>query len=157
MLDVGQSAGNPQPWFSIDCVKYHHSVLSLALYPLLIFILFRIAAYDIKTHLIRDLDLILLLISLSLILRINLIFGVAYFLILLLLNLLTKASIGFGDLKLALILGSAMNTVIQLVISIDIAWIIGGVWALISKRKSIPFAPAMILGAFLGQLSIGFR
>lgn len=119
--------------------------------------LYRIAAYDIKTHLIRDLDLIILFISLSLILGINLIFGAVYFLILFLLNLLTKSSIGFGDLKLALILGSAMNDVIQLVISIDIAWIIGGVWALVSKRKSIPFAPAMILGAFLGQLSIGFR
>ncbi len=119
--------------------------------------LYRIAAHDIKTHLIRDLDLILLFISLSLILRINLLFGAAYFSILLLLNLLTKACIGFGDLKLALVLGSAMGSVIQLVIAIDIAWIIGGVWALISKRKSIPFAPAMIFGAFLGQLSNGFR
>lgn len=119
--------------------------------------LYRIAAYDIKKHLIRDLDLIILFFSLSLIFRINLILGAVYFSILFLLNLLTRASIGFGDLKLALILGSAMGSVIQLVISIDIAWIIGGVWALISKRKSIPFAPAMILGAFLGQLSNGFR
>lgn len=132
-------------------------MLSIALFPLLIFILYRIAAYDIKTHLIRDLDLIILFISLSLIFRINLFFGAVYFFILMLLNLLTKAGIGFGDLKLALILGSAMNNLIQLVISIDIAWIIGGVWALVSKRKSIPFAPAMILGAFLGQLSNGFR
>ena len=129
----------------------------MALFPLLIFMLYRIAVYDIKTHLIRDLDLIILFFLLSLIFRINLILGAVYFSILFLLNLLTRASIGFGDLKLALILGSAMGSVIQLVISIDIAWIIGGVWALISKRKSIPFAPAMILGAFLGQLSNGFR
>jgi prepilin signal peptidase PulO-like enzyme (type II secretory pathway) len=125
--------------------------------PLIVFMLYRIAHHDLKTHLIRDFDLIMLFICFTLFSEINLVHGGYYFVLLLLLNILTRASIGFGDVKLALVLGSAMNSIIQLVISIDFAWIIGGVWALISKRKSIPFAPAMILGAVIGQISISFR
>ena len=130
------------------------SIISL---PLIVFILYRIADHDLKTHLIRDLDLALLFICFTFFFEINLMYGIYYFVLLLLLNILTRASIGFGDVKLALILGLAMNSIIQLVIAIDIAWIIGGVWALISKRKSIPFAPAMILGAVIGQISISLR
>jgi prepilin signal peptidase PulO-like enzyme (type II secretory pathway) len=130
------------------------SIISL---PLVVFMLYRIAEHDLKTHLIRDFDLVMLFIFLTFFFEINLVYGVYYFALLLLLNTLTRASIGFGDVKLALVLGSAMNSIIQLVISIDIAWIIGGVWALISKRKSIPFAPAMILGAVIGQISISLR
>jgi prepilin signal peptidase PulO-like enzyme (type II secretory pathway) len=130
------------------------SIISL---PLVVFMLYRIAEHDLKTHLIRDFDLVMLFIFLTFFFEINLGYGVYYFALLLLLNILTRASIGFGDVKLALVLGSAMNSIIQLVISIDIAWIIGGVWALISKRKSIPFAPAMILGAVIGQISISLR
>ncbi|MTA48396.1 MAG: hypothetical protein F2565_00110 [Actinobacteria bacterium] len=130
------------------------SIISL---PLIVFILYRIADHDLKTHLIRDLDLALLFICFTFFFEINLMYGIYYFVLLLLLNILTRASIGFGDVKLALILGLAMNSIIQLVISIDVAWILGGVWALISKRKSIPFAPAMILGAVIGQISISLR
>ena len=130
------------------------SIISL---PLVVFMLYRIAEHDLKTHLIRDFDLVMLFIFLTFFFEINLVYGVYYFALLLLLNILTRASIGFGDVKLALVLGSAMNSIIQLVISIDIAWIIGGVWALISKRKSIPFAPAMILGGVIGQISISLR
>ena len=130
------------------------SVISLLL---VVFMLYRIADHDLKTHLIRDFDLVMLFIILTFFFDINLVYGVCYFVLLLLLNILTRGSIGFGDVKLALVLGSAMNSIIQLVISIDLAWIIGGVWALISKRKSIPFAPAMILGAVIGQISISLR
>ena len=130
------------------------SIISL---PLIVFILYRIAVHDLKTHLIRDLDLAILLICFTFFFEIKLVHGIYYFVLLLLLNILTRASIGFGDVKLALILGLAMNSMIQLVISIDVAWILGGVWALISKRKSIPFAPAMILGAVIGQISISLR
>jgi prepilin signal peptidase PulO-like enzyme (type II secretory pathway) len=125
--------------------------------PLIVFILYRIADYDLKNDLIRDVDLAMLFICFTLFFDINLVHGGYYFVLLLLLNILTRGSIGFGDVKLALVLGSAMNSIIQLVISIDLAWIIGGVWALISKRKSIPFAPAMILGTVIGQISISFR
>jgi prepilin signal peptidase PulO-like enzyme (type II secretory pathway) len=130
------------------------SIISLTL---VVFMLYRIADHDLKTHLIRDFDLIMLFIFFTLFFDINLVYGVYYFVLLLLLNILTRASIGFGDVKLALVLGSAMNSIIQLVISVDVAWILGGVWALISKRKSIPFAPAMILGAVIGQISISLR
>ena len=130
------------------------SIISL---PLVVFMLYRIAEHDLKTHLIRDFDLVMLFIFLTFFFEINLVYGVYYFALLLLLNILTRASIGFGDVKLALVLGSAMNSIIQLVISVDVAWILGGVWALISKRKSIPFAPAMILGAVIGQISISLR
>lgn len=132
-------------------------MISALTVPLLILLLYRIADYDLKNHLIRDVDLILLFILSNLLLHHNWKIGVLYSLILLLLNMLTKGAIGFGDIKLALVLGSAMSTVWQLVVSIDIAWIIGGVWALISKRRSIPFAPAMIFGAVVGQLTISFR
>jgi prepilin signal peptidase PulO-like enzyme (type II secretory pathway) len=125
--------------------------------PLIVFILYRITDYDLKNHLIRDVDLAMLFICFTLFFDINLVHGGYYFVLLLLLNILTRGSIGFGDVKLALVLGSAMNSIIQLVISIDLAWIIGGVWALISKRKSIPFAPAMILGAVIGQISFSLR
>lgn len=130
------------------------SIISL---PLIVFMFYRIADHDLKTHLIRDLDLAVLFICFALFFEINLAYGIYYFVLLLLLSILTRASIGFGDVKLALILGLAMNSMIQLVISIDVAWIIGGFWALISKRKSIPFAPAMILGAVIGQISISLR
>ena len=130
------------------------SIISL---PLVVFMLYRIAEHDLKTHLIRDFDLVMLFIFLTFFFEINLVYGVYYFALLLLLNILTRASIGFGDVKLALVLGSAMNSITQLVISVDVAWILGGVWALISKRKSIPFAPAMILGAVIGQISISLR
>ena len=157
MLVVEPSAGNPHPALFAHCFKYAHFMVSIISLPLIVFILYRIAVHDLKTHLIRDLDLAILLICFTFFFEINLVHGIYYFVLLLLLNILTRASIGFGDVKLALILGLAMNSVIQLVISIDVAWILGGVWALISKRKSIPFAPAMILGAVIGQISISLR
>ena len=125
--------------------------------PVVVFILYRIADHDLKTHLIRDFDLVMLFICFTIFFEINLLYGAYYFLLLFFLSILTRGSIGFGDVKLALVLGSAMSSIIELVISIDVAWLIGGVWALISKRKSIPFAPAMILGAVIGQISISLR
>ena len=157
MLVAEQSAGNPHPALFANCFKYAHFMVSAISLPLIVFILYRIADYDLKNHLIRDVDLAMLFICFTLFFDINLVHGGYYFVLLLLLNILTRGSIGFGDVKLALVLGSAMNSLIQLVISIDVAWIIGGVWALISKRKSIPFAPAMILGAVIGQISFSLR
>lgn len=125
--------------------------------PVIVFMLYRIADHDLKTHLIRDFDLVMLFICFTIFFEINLLYGAYYFLLLFLLSILTRGSIGFGDVKLALVLGSAMSSIIELVISIDAAWLIGGVWALISKRKSIAFAPAMILGAVIGQISISLR
>jgi prepilin signal peptidase PulO-like enzyme (type II secretory pathway) len=125
--------------------------------PVIVFMLYRIADHDLKTHLIRDFDLVMLFICFTIFFEINLLYGAYYFLLLFLLSILTRGSIGFSDVKLALVLGSAMSSIIELVISIDAAWLIGGVWALISKRKSIAFAPAMILGAVIGQISISLR
>jgi prepilin signal peptidase PulO-like enzyme (type II secretory pathway) len=157
MLVAEQSVGNPHPTLFAQGFKYAHFMVSIISLPLMVFMLYRIAEHDRKTHLIRDFDLVMLFIFFTFFFEINLVYGVYYFALLLLLNILTRGSIGFGDVKLALVLGSAMNSIIQLVISIDLAWIIGGVWALISKRKSIPFAPAMILGAVIGQISISLR
>jgi prepilin signal peptidase PulO-like enzyme (type II secretory pathway) len=157
MLVAEQSVGNPHPTFFAQGFKYAHFMVSIISLQLVVFMLYRIAHHDLKTHLIRDFDLVMLFIFFTFFFEINLVHGGYYFVLLLLLNIITRASIGFGDVKLALILGSAMNSLLQLVISIDVAWIIGGVWALISKRKSIPFAPAMILGAVIGQISISFR
>jgi len=157
MLVVELSAGNPHPTFFTTRSKYAHFMVEIFFLPLIVFMLYRIAHHDLKTHLIRDLDLAILFICFIFFLDIDLVYGVYYFVLLFLLNILTRASIGFGDVKLALVLGSAMSSIIELVISIDIVWIIGGVWAVISKKKSIPFAPAMILGAVIGQISISLR
>ena len=157
MLVAEQSVGNPHPALFAHCFKYAHFMVSTISLPLVVFMLYRIADHDLKTHLIRDFDLVMLFIFFTFFFDINLVYGIYYFILLFLLNILTRASIGFGDVKLALVLGSAMNSLVQLVISIDVAWIIGGVWALISKRKSIPFAPAMILGAVIGQISFSLR
>jgi hypothetical protein len=42
----------------------------------------------------------------------------------------------------------------QFVVAIDTAWIIGGLWGLLRRKVSIPFAPAMIFGCAISQLFI---
>ncbi len=114
----------------------------------------RIAYHDFKTHYIRDLDLLALLLPLSLIFKFHFNFALLYLAILLAFNLISKGSIGFGDVKLGFVLGSSIHTFMQFVVVLDTAWIIGGVWGLFRRKASIPFAPAMIIGCIIGQLFI---
>jgi hypothetical protein len=120
----------------------------------LFFITWRIAYHDFKTHYIRDLDLLVLLIPLAMIFKFHFNFALLYLAVLLAFNLISKGSIGFGDVKLGFVLGSSIHTFMQFVIVLDAAWIIGGVWGLFRRKASIPFAPAMIIGSAIGQLFI---
>lgn len=123
-------------------------------FVLLLSIAGRIAHHDFKTHFIRDSDLVFLLLCSILVFRFNVYFAFLYFTVLLLINLFSKGSIGFGDVKLGFILGSSIQEFMQFVVAIDTAWIIGGLWGLLRRKVSIPFAPAMILGCAISQLFI---
>ena len=123
-------------------------------FVLLLSIAGRIAHHDLKTHFIRDLDLVFLLLCSILVFRFNVYFAFLYFTVLLLINLFSKGSIGFGDIKLGFILGSSIQEFMQFVVAIDTAWIIGGLWGLLRRKVSIPFAPAMIFGCAISQLFI---
>ncbi len=114
----------------------------------------KIARYDIQTHLIKDLDLILLLLIFSLLGNRNLNFGILYLVIFLSIHLITLGKLGFGDVKLALVLGFTCQTFIQLILYINIAWILGGIWAMMERSRNIAFAPSMLIGALFGQLII---
>jgi hypothetical protein len=120
-------------------------------FVLLLSIAGRIAHHDFKTHFIRDSDLVFLLVCSTLVFRFDVYFAFLYFLMLLSINLLSKGSIGFGDVKLGFILGSSIQEFMQFVVAIDTAWIIGGLWGLLRRKVSIPFAPAMILGCAISQ------
>lgn len=114
----------------------------------------KIARYDIQTHLIKDLDLILLLFIFFLLGNRNLNFGILYLAIFLSIHLITLGKLGFGDVKLALVLGFTCQTFIQLILYINIAWILGGIWAMMERSRNIAFAPSMLIGALFGQLII---
>ena len=125
-------------------------------FVLLLSIAGRVVHHDFKTHFIRDLDLVFLLICSTLVFRFNVYFAFLYFGVLFLINLFSKGSIGFGDVKLGFILGSSIQETTQFIVAIDTAWIIGGIWGLLLRKVSIPFAPAMILGCVISQLFIAF-
>jgi prepilin signal peptidase PulO-like enzyme (type II secretory pathway) len=131
-------------------------VLANISFALLLSMAGRIAHHDFKTHFIRDLDLVLLLLCSTLVFRFNIYFAFLYLTVLLSVNLFSKGSIGFGDVKLGFILGSSIQEFMQFAVAIDAAWIIGGLWGLLRRKVSIPFAPAMILGCVISQLFIAF-
>ena len=91
--------------------------------------------------------------------------GAAYFAFLLLVALAARGGFGFGDVKLALLLGefTAFRGWDVLAAGVFLAFIMGGTLSLallLSRRAGrkdmIPFGPAMVLGAFLA-VAIGER
>lgn len=129
-------------------------MVTFAGFTLLSFICVRISIIDIKTHFIKNIDLILLFSIFLIFFEINLQTGCINFLIYLLIYFLTSRKLGFGDVKLSFILGLAFQSILTLIYAINLSWVMGGVWALLSKQRKIAFAPWMLAGAFLAEILV---
>jgi hypothetical protein len=123
-------------------------------YSLLFLISVKISVVDIKTHFIHNLDLILLFLILNLFFEISIENGLLNFLIYLIIYFISRKQLGFGDVKLALILGCSYQSVFTLMCAINISWAMGGVWALLSKQRRIAFAPWMLSGACFAKILV---
>ena len=118
----------------------------------ILILLFRVAIYDIKTHLIGNLDILLLLILLIPKLVDSWEFGLVNFVIYLLINILAKGKIGAGDIRLSAILGLMLDSYLQLFNALSYTWIIGGTYALFIGSKTVAFAPFMICGTYIAKI-----
>jgi prepilin signal peptidase PulO-like enzyme (type II secretory pathway) len=127
-------------------------MLNTAGYIILLILAIQISVYDFKTHYIKNIDLILLFLTILIFLDFNLILGFANLAIYLALYLLTNRQLGLGDVKLSFLIGLVFSSLYDLVIALNISWISGGVWAIFRKEAQIAFAPWMLLGAFISQI-----
>ena len=119
---------------------------------LILILLFRVAIYDIKTHLIRNLDIFLLLIFLIPKIVNRWEFGLVNFVVYSLINISAKGKIGAGDIKLSAILGLMLDSYLQLFNALSYTWIIGGAYALLTGSKTVAFAPFMICGTYIAKI-----
>ena len=115
-------------------------------------LLARVAIYDIKTYLISNLDIFLLLIFLTPKIANRWEFALINLIIYSLINVLAKGKIGAGDIKLSAILGLMLDIYFQLFNALSYTWIIGGIYALLMGSKTIAFAPFMICGTYLAKI-----
>ena len=85
--------------------------------------------------------------------------GVLYFSLLLVIALVARGGFGFGDVKLALLLGEfgAYRSWDALVVGVFAAFVIGGLLSIgllavraVGRKDAIPFGPAMVLGCYVG-------
>lgn len=83
--------------------------------------------------------------------------GVIYFLLLLALALIARGGFGFGDVKLAFLLGlfAAYQSWDTLIVAIFAAFLLGGVVSLFlvltkirGRKDAIPFGPYLVVGAY---------
>ena len=114
--------------------------------------LIKIALYDIKYHLIRNIDLILLLIILLPNYRSNWRISLLSLGIYLILNIIGRGKIGFGDIKLSFICAMPLESYVDLFNALSITWIIGGIYVLIRRSKVVAFAPFMIAGTYISKI-----
>ena len=117
-----------------------------------LFLLLRVAIYDIKTHLIRNLDLFLIFILFTPKIINKWEFGLVNFVVYLLINILAKGKIGAGDIKLSAILGLMLDSYLQLFNALSYTWIIGGIYALLMGSRTVAFAPFMICGTYIAKI-----
>ena len=84
--------------------------------------------------------------------------GVIYFVLLLVLALIARGGFGFGDVKLAFLLGlfTAYQSWDTLIVAMFAAFLLGGlvsavlvVFRIRSRKDSIPFGPYLVVGAYL--------
>jgi prepilin signal peptidase PulO-like enzyme (type II secretory pathway) len=120
----------------------------------LIIVSVQIAIFDLRSHLIRNIDLFLLTLAMALTFRINLKFAAINTLIYLVIYILSRKKLGEGDVKLAACLGISFHSFFQLIVALDIAWIIGGLWAISTGKAKIAFAPPMLIGAFVAYIAM---
>ena len=90
--------------------------------------------------------------------------GVIYFALLLVLALIARGGFGFGDVKLAFLLGlfTAYQSWDALVVAVFAAFLLGGLVSLIlvvfrirSRKDSIPFGPYLVVGAYIAIVWAG--
>ena len=120
----------------------------------LIAILFfiKISLYDIKYHLIKNIDLILLLLILLPNYRSNWRISLLSLGIYLILNIIGRGKIGFGDIKLSFICAMPLESYLDLFNALSMTWIIGGIYVLIRRSKVVAFAPFMIIGTYISKI-----
>lgn len=111
-----------------------------------------ISYYDVKFHLIRNIDLLALLTVTSLQSMGNLKYALFSLGVYISVNIVARGNIGAGDIKLSFVIGFLMNSFSQVTNSILIAWIIGGLYSLVRRDQAIPFAPFMILGTYFVKI-----
>ena len=111
-----------------------------------------IAYYDVRFHLIRNVDLLLLFVVEILFYIDNFIIALLAILIYIALNFIAKGKIGAGDVKLSFLCAVLLSSINEILNSISIAWIIGGIFALFSRTSAIPFAPFMIMGTYIVKI-----
>ncbi len=112
----------------------------------------KIALYDIKYHLIKNIDLILLLLILLPNYRSNWRISLLSLGIYLILNIIGRGKIGFGDIKLSFICAMPLGSYLDLFNALSMTWIIGGIYALIRRSKVVAFAPFMIVGTYISKI-----
>jgi hypothetical protein len=118
---------------------------------LLLLMLTWMSFYDIRFHLIRNIDLVV--ISLLLIPNLsNWLFGCLNLSFYLFINKIARGGIGAGDIKLSFLLALQLGSFTTLVNSLSFTWILGGLYALISRSPAIAFAPFMICGTYLARI-----
>ena len=111
-----------------------------------------ISYYDVKFHLIRNIDLLVLLTATSLQSIGNLKYALFNLGVYISVNIVARGNIGAGDIKLSFVIGFLMNSFSQVTNAILIAWIIGGLYSLVRRDQAIPFAPFMILGTYFVKI-----
>jgi hypothetical protein len=125
------------------------------LLEILAFIWFiRIAIYDSQNHLIRNIDLIIVGILLMPGHFMNWKIGCLSLGLYLLINLVSGWKIGYGDIKLSFICSITLATINELSIALTSTWILAGLFALTQPRRSIPFAPFMIIGTYFTKIPL---
>ena len=121
---------------------------------LLLAALLRISLVDLKTHYINDFDLLILFLIQFIFLDIYLFSGLFNLAIFSAIYLLSQKQLGFGDVKLAFILGLGFNSIFNLIYAANFAWIMAGVWGFFSRQQRIAFAPWLIYGASLAKILV---
>lgn len=116
----------------------------------------RIARYDIAYHLIRNFDLMVLGLLVIPTNFANWPIGLLSFCIYLLINLLSGGKIGYGDIKLSFFCAVMLPSISALSIALTSTWMMAGLLALVYIKKSIPFAPFMILGTYFSKIVLYF-
>lgn len=111
-----------------------------------------VAVYDIKYHLIRNIDLLVIFVMFIPTLLIGFKFALANLFIYLTINLLAKRKIGTGDIKLSFICGLLFSSYFQLFNALSITWIIGGFYEILFRPSAVAFAPFMICGTYLARI-----
>ena len=121
---------------------------------LYLFMSVRISITDFQTHFIKNIDLIFLLLSTLLVFHVNLYFALINFLLYLVIYFLSRRKLGFGDVKLSIIVGLTFASFYGIFLAINIAWFLGGCWAVLSRQRKVAFAPWMLIGGMLAQIMV---